>query len=192
MHRRCVMARACSLAGFDWRISHPEHRKLLTCRLVLNKSFAFGINGTSERARSPGPEEKPVRAMQATLETLSPNLNFTDEEYDRTARPSITLTCRRRDHCYRNRYRNAPGVIEFEPIEQRLAELPRISVPTIVLHGGTDGCKPLTILNRMISFLPLLTSADRRRSGSYPVSRRSQFGDESYLDVSAGNGRYTS
>jgi pimeloyl-ACP methyl ester carboxylesterase len=73
----------------------------------------------------------------------SPNLAFADEEYDRTAKSfdnasfvDVVI------HCYRHRYRTAPGAAEFEEIEQRLAELPKIPVPTVVLHGGTDGCKP--------------------------------------------------
>lgn len=73
----------------------------------------------------------------------SPNLKLTDEEYDRTAKSfdnpyfvEVVI------HCYRHRYRTAPGFPEFEQIEQRLATLPKIPVPTIVLHGGTDGCKP--------------------------------------------------
>ncbi len=73
----------------------------------------------------------------------SPNLKITDEEYDRTAKsfdnPSFVDVV---IHCYRHRYRTAPGFAEFQDIEQKLAKLPKISVPTIVLHGGTDGCKP--------------------------------------------------
>ena len=73
----------------------------------------------------------------------SPNLKFTEADYARTARSfdnpnfvDIVI------HCYRHRYRSAPGLPRFEPIEKKLAERPRISAPTIVLHGGTDGCKP--------------------------------------------------
>jgi pimeloyl-ACP methyl ester carboxylesterase len=73
----------------------------------------------------------------------SPNLNFSHEEYEKTAKSfdnpafvDIVI------HCYRHRYQSAPGVSKFDDIENKLAELPKISVPTIVLHGGTDGCKP--------------------------------------------------
>lgn len=73
----------------------------------------------------------------------SPNLKFSDEEYEKTAKSfdnpafvDIVI------HCYRHRYQSAPGVSKFDDIENKLAELPKISVPTIVLHGGTDGCKP--------------------------------------------------
>ncbi len=43
---------------------------------------------------------------------------------------------------YRHRYGNAPGDPALEPIEQRLAEQPKIPVPTIVLHGAADGVGP--------------------------------------------------
>ena len=43
---------------------------------------------------------------------------------------------------YRHRYGNAPGDPALEPLEQRLAERPPITVPTIVLHGACDGVGP--------------------------------------------------
>jgi pimeloyl-ACP methyl ester carboxylesterase len=43
---------------------------------------------------------------------------------------------------YRHRYGNAPGDPELEPLEQRLAQQPPITVPTIVLHGACDGVGP--------------------------------------------------
>lgn len=73
----------------------------------------------------------------------SPNLKFGDEEYSRTAKSftnpyfvDVVI------HCYRHRYRAAPGKSDLDSIEEQLAQRPEISVPTIVLHGGSDGCKP--------------------------------------------------
>src|SRR5262249_35574817 len=43
---------------------------------------------------------------------------------------------------YRHRYGYAPGDPALEAIEQRLAALPRISVPTISLHRACDGVNP--------------------------------------------------
>jgi pimeloyl-ACP methyl ester carboxylesterase len=40
---------------------------------------------------------------------------------------------------YRHRYGNAPGDPAYDDIEARLATLPPIGVPTIVLHGEADG-----------------------------------------------------
>ena len=40
---------------------------------------------------------------------------------------------------YRHRHRNAPGDPRFDAVERRLAERPRIEVPTVILHGRDDG-----------------------------------------------------
>ena len=40
---------------------------------------------------------------------------------------------------YRHRYGLAPGDPALQPIEDRLAAQPLITVPTIVLHGAADG-----------------------------------------------------
>lgn len=45
-------------------------------------------------------------------------------------------------HSYRHRYRNAPGEPRFDAIERRLAERPRIAVPSAILHGRDDGVDP--------------------------------------------------
>jgi pimeloyl-ACP methyl ester carboxylesterase len=45
-------------------------------------------------------------------------------------------------HSYRHRYRNAPGEPRFDAIERRLAERPRIEVPSAILHGRDDGVDP--------------------------------------------------
>jgi pimeloyl-ACP methyl ester carboxylesterase len=41
-------------------------------------------------------------------------------------------------HSYRHRHRNAPGDPRFDAIERRLAERPRIEVPSAILHGADD------------------------------------------------------
>ncbi|HEY4044059.1 MAG TPA: alpha/beta hydrolase [Rhodopila sp.] len=43
---------------------------------------------------------------------------------------------------YRHRYGNAPGDPAYDDLEARLARLPAIAVPTIVLHGADDGVAP--------------------------------------------------
>ncbi|MEJ1978157.1 MAG: alpha/beta hydrolase [Acetobacteraceae bacterium] len=45
-------------------------------------------------------------------------------------------------HSYRHRFGYAPGDPALQPIEQRLAQQPRITVPSIVLHGADDGVDP--------------------------------------------------
>ncbi|WP_426956895.1 alpha/beta fold hydrolase [Muricoccus radiodurans] len=44
---------------------------------------------------------------------------------------------------YRHRYGYAPGDPALESIEEALAGQPRIAVPTVVLHGDTDGVGPV-------------------------------------------------
>jgi len=42
-------------------------------------------------------------------------------------------------HSYRHRHRHAAGEPRFDAIERRLAERPRIEVPSVILHGADDG-----------------------------------------------------
>ena len=70
----------------------------------------------------------------------SPNWKFDDATYERTAASfdnpdfvDIVI------HSYRHRYGYALGDPELEAIEQRLAALPPIAAPTIVLSGTGDG-----------------------------------------------------
>jgi pimeloyl-ACP methyl ester carboxylesterase len=73
----------------------------------------------------------------------SPNWNFTDEAYDTTAasfeNPDFVDVV---IQSYRHRHQNAPGDPALAPIEALLAEQPKITVPTIVLHGEADGVGP--------------------------------------------------
>jgi pimeloyl-ACP methyl ester carboxylesterase len=73
----------------------------------------------------------------------SPNWRFDDATFDATAASfdnpdfvDVTI------QSYRHRYANAPGDPAYEPLEQRLAAQPPITVPTIVLHGACDGVGP--------------------------------------------------
>jgi pimeloyl-ACP methyl ester carboxylesterase len=73
----------------------------------------------------------------------SPNWAFDDATYERSAvsfdNPDfVAVTIQ----SYRHRFGYAPGDPALEPIEQRLAAQPKINVPTIVLHGETDGIQP--------------------------------------------------
>jgi len=73
----------------------------------------------------------------------SPNWHFDDATYQRTGEsfesPDFVDVV---IQSYRHRYGDAPGDPALEPIEQRLAEQPKITVPTIVLHGAADGVGP--------------------------------------------------
>lgn len=70
----------------------------------------------------------------------SPNWKFDDATFERTAasfdNPDFVDVV---IHSYRHRFGYVAGDPALESIEQRLASLPRIPAPTIVLHGEGDG-----------------------------------------------------
>lgn len=73
----------------------------------------------------------------------SPNFTFDDATYERSAasfeNPDFVDVV---IQSYRHRYGYAPGDPALEPIEQALAAQPKITVPTIVLHGEASGIGP--------------------------------------------------
>lgn len=75
----------------------------------------------------------------------SPNWNFDQKTYARTAtsfdNPDFVDVV---IHSYRHRYALVPGDPVMEETERRLARLPKITVPTVVLDGGADGVVPLS------------------------------------------------
>ena len=76
-------------------------------------------------------------------ETWSPTWHFTADAFDRTAasfdNPDFVDVV---IHSYRHRNLNAPGEPRFATVERRLAERPKITVPSIVLYGADDGIRP--------------------------------------------------
>ena len=76
-------------------------------------------------------------------ELWSPNWRFHEATYERTAasfdNPDFVEVV---IQSYRHRYGLAPGDPALQPIEDRLAAQPPITVPTIVLHGACDGVSP--------------------------------------------------
>jgi pimeloyl-ACP methyl ester carboxylesterase len=73
----------------------------------------------------------------------SPTWKFDDATYARTAvsfdNPDFVDVV---IHSYRHRFGYAPGDPAFEAVEERLAALPAITVPSIALYGSTDGVAP--------------------------------------------------
>ncbi len=73
-------------------------------------------------------------------ELWSPNWHFDEATFERTAasfdNPDFVEVV---IQSYRHRFALAPGDPSLEPIEDRLAAQPPITVPTIVLHGAFDG-----------------------------------------------------
>ena len=73
----------------------------------------------------------------------SPTWEFDEETYQRTAASfenddfvDVVI------HSYRHRMGNAPGDPRYSGLQARLAALPKIGIPTIVLHGALNGVNP--------------------------------------------------
>jgi len=96
----------------------------------------------TERGRA-GLQENRRDIARLLWRLWSPNWQFDDTTFEATASSfdnadfvDVTI------QSYRHRYGNAPGDAVLESLEQRLAERPSITVPTIVLHGACDGVGP--------------------------------------------------
>jgi pimeloyl-ACP methyl ester carboxylesterase len=78
--------------------------------------------------------------------TWSPTWRFADADYAETAASfdnpdwaEVTI------HSYRHRWGHAEGDPRYDALEHRLASVPPVAVPTLVLHGDADACNdPLT------------------------------------------------
>ena len=81
--------------------------------------------------------------MQALLATLVAHLMFDEATFDRTAasfeNPDFVDVV---IHSYRHRHGNVAGDNRYVSIESKLAALPLIDVPAIVLHGAVDVVSP--------------------------------------------------
>ena len=151
------------LAGYDWggraacvvAALWPERvRGLVTAN-------GYNIQNIAELAKPRAPAQEHLMWYQYYLHTergragltanrkefakllwhlWSPNWTFDDATYDRTAgsfdNPDFVDVV---IQSYRHRFNYAPGDPALEPIEQRLAAQPPITVPTIALFGGGSG-----------------------------------------------------
>ena len=76
-------------------------------------------------------------------ELWSPNMLFDDATFEETAasfdNPDFVDVV---IHSYRHRFAAVPGDSALEELERRLAARPPIAVPTVALHGASDGVHP--------------------------------------------------
>jgi len=97
----------------------------------------------TERGRN-GLSENRGEFCKLLWKLWSPGCAFDDATFERTA-----LSFASDDfvdvviQSYRHRMQNAPGDPRYAGIEARLAEQPKISVPTINIHGAVDGVNPV-------------------------------------------------
>lgn len=153
-------------AGFDWGARAacvaaavwPERVDgLLTCG-------GYQIQDISKAARPADPEQEmrfwyqwyfhtergrnALRNMRAPLSKLlwklwSPTWAFDDATFERSAvsldNPDYVDVV---IHSYEHRNGQASGDPNYTALEAQLSKLPKISVPTIVIHGADDGVQP--------------------------------------------------
>ena len=97
----------------------------------------------SERGRI-GLEQNRHEFCHLLWRLWSPNWQFNEITYKQTANsfqnPDFVEVV---IHSYRHRFGLVPGDPSMENTEERLATQPRITVPTIVLHGEADGVIPV-------------------------------------------------
>ena len=96
----------------------------------------------TERGRA-GLEQNRRALCRYIWQIWSPDWAFDDATYERSAasfdNPDfVAVTVQ----SYRHRFGYAAGDPALEPIEQRLAPQPTITVPSIVLHGASSGIQP--------------------------------------------------
>lgn len=155
-----------ALAGFDWgnraacitSILHPERVRAQVA--VNGYSVQDTVNPSgpaparfeallwyqwyfnTERGRR-GLEENRRGICRYLWETWSPEWDFSDERFERTAEsfenPDFVDVV---IHSYRHRHGNAPGEPRFLDVERRLAERPPVPVPAVVLRGDASGFGP--------------------------------------------------
>ena len=154
------------LAGFDWGARAacivaalwPERvRGLVTCCGYQIQDIAASLNPAdpeserrywyqyyfhTERGQA-GLTLNRNALCQLLWKLWSPTWSFDEATFKRTAasfeNPDFVDVV---IHSYRHRFGNAEGDPRYAAIEARLATQPRITVPTIAIHGATDGVNP--------------------------------------------------
>jgi pimeloyl-ACP methyl ester carboxylesterase len=151
-----------ALAGYDWggraagiaSALHPERVRaaVLIGGYSIQNTVAPAPPGPPEAERAlwyqwyfntergrAGLETNRRGICRLLWETWSPTWHFTDDTFNRTAvsfdNPDFVSVV---IHSYRHRMGNAPGEPRFLDTERRLAERPKIQVPSITLYGADD------------------------------------------------------
>jgi pimeloyl-ACP methyl ester carboxylesterase len=161
-----LIVRQAVLAGFDWggraacvvAALWPERvRGLVTCTGYQIQDIAgsgkpiepeqehrfwYQYYFQTQRGRN-GLAERRDELGRLLWKLWSPQWAFDDASYRRTAasfdNPDFVDVV---IHSYRHRMGNAAGDPRHASLQARLATLPEISVPTIVIHGAVDGVNP--------------------------------------------------
>jgi pimeloyl-ACP methyl ester carboxylesterase len=155
-----------TLAGFDWggraacvvsALWPQRSRGLITCtgyqiQDIANSNkpidpeqerrFWYQFYFNTERGRK-GLTEMRREIGQLLWKLWSPGWAFDEAEFLETAKsfdnPDFVEVV---IHSYRHRIRNAAGDPRYVSIEAQLGNLPKISVPTVAIHGTDDEVNP--------------------------------------------------
>jgi pimeloyl-ACP methyl ester carboxylesterase len=183
------------LAGYDWGCTAACVASVLNPRRVtgLLAIHGYGIGDTTTpKQPAPAAEERECwyhwyfhlergrRGLEANRKELcrllwhswSPNWKFSDREFEQTASSfenpdfvSIVI------HAYRHSHGNDPGDPGLAGIERRLAELPPITVPSMVLHGTEDTVHPLHRSRPQMKLFPAGTQRREVQGAGHFVPR---------------------
>jgi pimeloyl-ACP methyl ester carboxylesterase len=114
--------------------------------------FWYQYYFNTERGRA-GLEANRRALCRFIWQLWSPHWPFDDSTFERSAASfdnpdfvAVTI------QSYRHRFGHAPGDPALDAIEQRLAALPQIAVPTIALQGEADGVLPPATSERHQAF----------------------------------------
>jgi len=94
--------------------------------------------------------EEPKELCRLLWKDWSPNWNFDDAIYEKTAtafenEDFVEIVI----HSYRHRFGLVEGDPEFDEIEKVLEKSPEICVPSIAIEGGGDGVTPTGSYNHL-------------------------------------------
>lgn len=122
----------------------------------------------SERGRR-GLEQNREAFARLLWQEWSPTWHFTDADFAASApslhNPDFVDVA---VHSYRHRFQLAPGAPEYEADEDRIAQLPRIHVPTIVISALDDGLRPPRPTAEHAAHFPKLVDDVRLHVGHNP------------------------
>ena len=140
LHRRRAVARARAGARHRRRLQHAEHAGAAAPGSAEAGAPLLVPVVLQHRARPRGARAATgARSAGCCGGLWSPSWRFDDATFDRTARGASTTRTSSTVviHSYRHRHGNAPGDPRFDAIERRLAQRPRIDVPTVSCTAPT-------------------------------------------------------
>jgi pimeloyl-ACP methyl ester carboxylesterase len=182
----------CAVVGHDWgaRVAYslaafaPERLSSITAlALAYQPRGQFAMPATFHESRlfwyqwfmyldagAAAISEDPIGFAREQWDTWSPSGWYDEEEFTATAEAflnpdwvPITLSA------YRCRFLpDEPLSPRYEPIRHRVADTSRLSVPTLMLHGGADMCDPPETSEGLTDYFEALRRVVIDGAGHFP------------------------